>query len=75
MQEAREILGLSLPMARQAIQAAGLPSRLEVGDDGKARRLVKRADVEALLKTRRESADGQTGKGRPIKVPKSSAGE
>ena len=72
MQEARAILGLSLPMARQVIQAAGLASRLVLGNDGRARRLMKRSDVVALLKRREDEASEQTGKGRPIKLPRKS---
>jgi hypothetical protein len=56
-------------MARKAIQAAALLSRIEVGSDGKARRLVRRADVLELLR-QQQAAEEQKGKGPPMKVPR-----
>jgi len=71
--QAGELLGIGRSRLSQIAQTDALPSRMEIGADGKVRRLVKRADVEALLKQRQEKAEAQTGKGRPIKVPKKSS--
>lgn len=74
LNQASELLGIGRPRLSQLAQTDALPSRMEIGPDGKVRRLVKRADVEALLKQRQEEAEAQTGKGRPIKVPRKGVG-
>lgn len=70
MQDAAGLLGISRAAASILLKGSGIPSRLVIGDDGRARRLVSRTDVAALLEQRRKDAEEQTGKGRPIKVPK-----
>jgi hypothetical protein len=75
LKDAQALLGIGRQRLSQLVQAEALPSRMEIGPDGKARRLVKRADVDALLRQRQQEAEEQTGKGRPIKLPTIKGGE
>lgn len=69
LRQAGEVLGLSRGRINDLIRAGELPSRLELSERGVAQRMVRRADVERLLNERREAAERQSGRGRPLKLP------
>ena len=73
LKQVAEMLGVSRSHLTEILSAENVVSRLEITPQGRAQRLVRRADVEKLLTERRQAAESQTGKGRPIKVPKGTA--
>lgn len=69
IRDAQTKLGVSRETVQAFIRAGVLSSELEL-HNGRARRLIRSADVERLLSERLRAAAEQTGKGRPIKLPK-----
>ena len=70
LEQAKERLGNSRTRLTELIQAGAIPSRIELTPQGRAKRFLRTEDVEAFLQRRREEAARQSGKGRPIKLPK-----
>jgi len=69
IREASSTLGITRQRLTQLTKSGEIPSRLELGAEGRAQRMFARADVDAYRRAREEAATRQTGKGRPIKLP------
>lgn len=68
IQEAAERLGLRRQSVDGLVKRGHLESRLILGDDGKAHRMIPVASVEAELVRRSETPE-RRGKGRPPRKP------
>jgi excisionase family DNA binding protein len=69
VQQAADRLGVKRQTVNDFLRRGALSSRL-VLEGSVAKRLIPEADVEQLLKERTAAAARQTGKGRPIVLPK-----